>query len=453
MLIDTHCHLEWNSYDADRDAVVRRAEQNDVRRLLTIGTNLPDARKTLAIVQTYPNVYGAFGIHPHDSQTADAAVYAELKAMAGRPKIVAYGEIGLDFFKNYSPREAQLAAFAAQVRLARELDLPIIIHDREAHEATLAILRAEGGSYRGVFHCFAGDEKMAEEVLALGFHLSFTGSITYENKSKAHRIIREMPFERLMLETDSPFLTPVPHRRERNEPAYVRLVADQVAAIRQEPVDEVIRQTTLNAYQLFKFENQGRRPEIAYEYKGALYLNLTSRCTNRCSFCAKFPAFTLDGHYLALERREEPTVAEVLDAIREPAKYPEIVFCGFGEPTLRWNDLIQIAKALKSRGARRIRLNTNGHADLINKRAVAPEMKGAIDAVSVSLNAPDAAAYRELCRPAFGERTFSAVVEFIRRAKQFVPEVVASVVEVPGLNVAAARRLAEESLGVPLRVR
>ena len=453
MLIDTHCHLEWNSYDADRDAVVERAERGGIGRLLTIGTNLPDARKTLAITRNYPNVYGAFGIHPHDSQTADAAAYAELKEMAGQKKIVAYGEIGLDFFKNYSPREAQLAAFTSQVRLARELDLPIIIHDREAHEATLAILRAEGGSYRGVFHCFAGDEKMAEDVLALGFHLSFTGSITYENKSTAHRIIRGMPFERLMLETDSPFLTPVPHRRERNEPAYVRLVAEKVAAIRQEPVEEVIRQTTLNAYQLFRFENKGRRPEIAYEYKGALYLNLTSRCTNRCSFCAKFPDFTLAGHYLALERREEPTVAEVLDAIREPAKYPEIVFCGFGEPTLRWNDLLQIAKALKSRGARRIRLNTNGHADLINKRAVAPEMKGAIDAVSVSLNAPDDATYRQLCRPAFGERTFPAVVEFIRRAKETVPEVVASVVEVPGLDVEAARRLAEERLGVPLRVR
>lgn len=453
MLIDTHCHLEWNSFETDRPAVIQRAREQGVRRLITIGTSLPASRKAAAIAGEHPEVYAAVGIHPHDAKDAKEETFAALVDLAATPKVIAYGEIGLDFFKNYSPREIQIDIFRKQIGTARRLGLPLIIHDRDAHREILEILQAEGGPYRGVFHCFAGDETIAEQALALGFFLSFTGSITYKNSEKSQQVIRSMPMDRLLLETDAPFLTPEPRRGQRNEPAHVRLVAEKVAALRQMAVEDIGRLTSTNAYRLFKFENFGITPKIAYRWKDALYLNLTSRCTNDCVFCSKQPDFRLGEHYLYLEPDQEPSAAEALAAVAEPAAHSEIVFCGYGEPTLRWSVLLAIAKELKKRGAKRIRLNTNGHAALINKRPVAKEMKGLIDAVSVSLNAADAAAYQRLCRPAFGEHTFAALTDFIGQAKRYVPEVTASVVESTGADITAARRLAEGLLGVPLRVR
>jgi len=452
MLIDTHCHLEWNSFAADRPAVVQRAREQGVRRLLTIGTSLELSREATELARRFPDVYAAIGIHPHDAKDATEETFAALTDLAAEAKVIAYGEIGLDFFKNYSPREMQIDVFRRQIHLARRLELPLIIHDRDAHQDILRILQAEGGPYRGVFHCFAGDEALAEQAMELGFHLSFTGSITYKNSEKSHRVIRAMPMSRLLLETDAPFLTPEPYRGRRNEPAYVYFVAEKIAALRSVSMEEIHRVTSTNAYRLFKFENFGVTPKIAYRWKNALYLNLTSRCTNDCVFCSKQPDFRLGEHYLYLEPEREPSVAEVLAEVEEPAAHAEIVFCGYGEPTLRWRDLLAIAKTLKQRGAKRLRLNTNGQADLINKRPVAAEMQGLIDAVSISLNATDDAGYHRLCRPDFGAGTFDAVTDFIGQAKRYVPEVTVSVVASTGIDVVAARRLAE-GMGLPLLIR
>jgi TatD DNase family protein len=426
-----------------------------VQRIVTVGTDLPNARKSLAIAARHPSVYAAFAVHPHDAKDADERTYEQLAELARSPKVVAYGEIGLDFYKNYSPRDVQIAAFRRQIRLARELGLPLIIHDRQAHDEVLAILREEGDHYRGVFHCFAGDEKFAVQVLALGFHLSFTGNITYGEKLKAHRVIRGAPLDRLLIETDAPFLTPEPYRREKrdNEPAYVRRVAETFARLLDLPVDEVAAQTSTNAYRLFRFEHFGRRGEIVYEYKQALYINLTSRCNNRCTFCEKMPDYRLGDVYQYLDPDEEPSVDEVLAAIPEPARYPEIVFCGFGEPTLRWSDLLVIARELKRRGAKRIRLNTNGLGSLVHRRSIAPDMYGVLDAVSVSLNAPDADSYNTLCRPSAGSVAFPAILAFIKEVKQYVPDVTVSAVRGTAVDLAATQHLAEDQLGVRFRLR
>lgn len=453
MLIDTHCHLDWDSYRNDLDEVIDRALAAGVKRILTIGTDVKTSRRAVEIAAAYAPVYAAVGLHPHDAKGAGDREWRTLLELAGAPKVVAYGEIGLDYFKNYSPQGAQREAFAAQVRLARRAGLPLIVHDRDADEETLAILRAEGGPYEGVFHCFAGDEKVAAEVLELGFHLSFTGSITYKNNRKAPAAIQAAPLDRLLIETDAPFLSPLPHRGKRNEPALVTLVAEKMAALRGVTVDEIARITTANAYRLFRFENAGRRAAIAYEHKGALYLNLTSRCTNACVFCVKQPTFQLGPHYLYLPPDEEPTVEEVLAAVGDPTRYPEIVFCGMGEPTLRWTDLLAIAKKLKRAGAKRIRLDTNGQAESIQGRPIAKEMKGVIDAVNVSLNAADAATYQSLCRPTFGDQAFAAVTDFIGQAKRYVPEVTASAVTVSGVDIQAVENYAEQILGVPFRQR
>lgn len=456
MLIDTHCHLEMKPFNQDRSAVIRRANQAGVQRILTVGTNTAYSQKAVVLAEEFEPVYAAVGIHPHDAKDASPADYQVLRELAARDKVVAYGEIGLDFFKNYSPRAEQLREFGRQIRIARELDLPLIIHDRDAHRETLEVLRQEGGPYRGVFHCFAGDEEMARQAFELGFLLSFTGSITFAKQGKettAHRVIRQCPLDRLMVETDAPFLTPHPLRGKRNEPAYVRFVAEKIAELKGIKPEEIARQTSGNAYRLFRFETKGLRPAIAYAHKNGLYINLTSRCSNSCTFCSKQPDFLLGPHYLRLEPNQEPTVAEVLDAVGDPRAQREIVFCGYGEPACRWDDMIAIAKELKKRGAPRIRLNTNGQADLLQKRAVAKEMKGAIDAVNVSLNAADAATYQRLCRSRFGDAAFPAVVDFIGQAKRYVPEVVASVVEVLGLDLGQIKRYVEDILGVKLRVR
>jgi len=456
MLIDSHCHLEMNQYNQDRAQVIARAIEGGIGRMVTVGTSPDLSRRAVEIAQAHPAVFATVGIHPHDVKEATADDYRAIRDLARHPKVLAYGEIGLDFFKDYSPRPMQRDHFRRQIRLARELDLPLIIHDRDAHEETLKILLEEGDRYCGVFHCFAGDEDFARRVVDLGFHISFTGTITYAKAGQdvvAHRVIQQTSLDKLLVETDAPYLTPTPYRGKRNEPAHVRYVAEKIAELKGLSVEEIARQTTLNAYRLFRFETKGMTPAVVYEHKNALYINLTSRCTNHCSFCAKFPDFLLGGHYLYLEPQNEPTVEQVLAAIPEPAAHNEIVFCGFGEPTLRWADLLTIAKQLKKRGARRIRLNTNGHADLINKRPVAKEMKGAIDAVSVSLNAADAAMYQQLCGPSFGTQTYAAITDFIGQAKRYVPEVTVSAVAVEGLNIEAVRRLAETMLGVAFRRR
>lgn len=456
MLIDSHCHLEMEHYNKDREQVIAHAEQEDVGRMITVGTNPDYSRRAVEIAQAHRSVYATVGIHPHDAKNAGADDYRMLRDLSQHPKVLAYGEIGLDFFKDYSPRPIQREHFRRQVRLARELELPLIIHDRDAHEETLTILKEEGDRFRGVFHCFAGDEDFARRVIDLGFMISFTGTITYAKKGQetvAHRVIEQTPFEMLLVETDAPFLTPNPYRGKRNEPAHVRYVAEKIAELKGLSVEEIARQTTMNAYRLFRFETKGLQPAIVYAHKNALYINLTSRCTNRCSFCAKFPDFILGPHYLYLEPEKEPSVDDVLAAVDNPAAHAEIVFCGFGEPTLRWADMLAIAKQLKKRGARRIRLNTNGQADLIRNRSTAKEMKGVIDAVNVSLNAADAAAYQRLCHPSFGAQTFAAVTDFIGQAKRYVPEVVVSAVATPDLDPETVRKLAETMLGVPFRRR
>jgi TatD DNase family protein len=452
MLIDTHCHLEMGHYDEDRTETIKRALEAGVGRMLTVATNMADGEKVLKIASEHKQVFCALGIHPHDSPEAGTENLAELARRLAQPKALALGEIGLDFFKNYAPRDVQIRAFQLQLELADELDMPIIIHDRDAHEETVGILREQGKApYRGVFHCFAGDVDIARQVLDLGFYLSFTGAITFKKETRSHEVLRMAPRDRVMIETDAPFLTPTPYRGKRNEPAYVRFVAEKLAELWGIPVDLVARITSDNAYRLFGFEAAIMEPAISYEWKESLYLNITNRCGNQCDFCAKWPDFCLGPHNLRLNA--EPSVAEVLDAIGDPSSYPEIVFCGYGEPTERLGDLIEIAKNLKARGAKSIRLNTNGQADLINGRATAQDLKGVVDAVSVSLNSQDAKSYQELCSSKFGEKAYGSIKNYIKDVARFVPEVTASVVRLPGVDIEACRRIAEVELKVIFRVR
>ena len=451
MLIDSHAHLEMKDFDRDRERVIARALEAGVRQIVTVGTTLPEIAKALDIARKYPGVYVAMGIHPHEVKDIHPGDYDEIRRLAKQEKVVGFGEIGLDFFRNHSPREVQLIRFRELLRLGKELNLPIIIHDRDAHEETMRILEEEKeGIWRGVFHCFSGDWAMAQKVIRMGFYISIPGTVTFQKSQAQQEVVRKIPLERILLETDSPYLAPEPNRGKRNEPAFVRHTAEKVASLKGLSFEDVARITSVNTRLLFGIGEEIPKGQIAYPIRNSLYLNLTNRCSNRCAFCAKNASFMVKGHDLELDR--EPEVEELIQAVGDPRKYHEIVFCGFGEPLLRLETVKAVASELKERGAR-IRIDTDGQANLVYGRNVLPELQGLVDAVSVSLNADNAAQYNRLCRSPFGERGFAAVLEFLREAKRIIPEVVATVVDMPGVDVEACRRLAEEELGVKFKKR
>jgi TatD DNase family protein len=254
-LTDTHTHLDFPEFDGDREQVIERALAAGVKAMINVGADLASSRAAVALAETYPQIYAAVGVHPHDAKTLTDEVLEELRQLAQHPKVVAIGEIGLDFYRDLSPRDQQRQAFHQQLRLAREVGKPVIIHDREAHAEVMSILRHWGeGNYRqpaGVLHCFSGDLAMAREATKLGFYVSIAGPVTFENARRLRELVHQMPLEKLLIETDCPFLTPYPHRGKRNEPAYVRLVAEAIARLKGMPVEEIARITSDNAQTLF----------------------------------------------------------------------------------------------------------------------------------------------------------------------------------------------------------
>lgn len=255
-LVDTHAHLAGDEFDADRDEVITRAHDAGVTTIITVGTGLDSARRSIELTEKYPDILAAIGVHPHAASTATEADIESIARLAEHPKVVAIGEIGLDFYRDYSPRDSQLQVFQWQLDLAAWLGLPVVIHCREAHKEMLAILhdwtaRHPERPSPGVIHCFMGDIETARQYLEMGFYLSLAGYITYPVNRNAHDVIRSIPADRLMVETDCPMLTPQPHRGQRNEPAYVRYTAEELAKIRNVPLEILARETTENARRLF----------------------------------------------------------------------------------------------------------------------------------------------------------------------------------------------------------
>ena len=257
MLIDTHTHLDDARYEPDREAVLTRAREAGVDRMITIGCDLATSRSAVALADRYPFVYASIGVHPHEVKHIAADWYDEFRRLAQQRKVVAYGEIGLDYHYNHSSPEEQRHRFREQIQLARELRLPIIIHTREAQDDTVRILKEErAAEIGGVFHCFSGDAWLAKDALDLGFYLSFSGILTFQNAGMLREIAKTVPADRLLIETDCPYLTPIPHRGKRNEPAYVKHVADVLATIKSDDsslaAEDLGRITSENARRLFK---------------------------------------------------------------------------------------------------------------------------------------------------------------------------------------------------------
>lgn len=252
MLIDSHAHLEMKEFDSDREEVIKRAGNEGVDFIVTVGTNLKLSQKAVALAGKYENIYATVGVHPHDVAHTDENTWGSLKELVNtnREIIVAYGEIGLDFFRNISPKEKQIEVFGRQLELASELNLPVVIHDREAHEQTLKIVKSSGVR-RGVFHCFSGDYEMARQCIDLGFYISVPGVVTFDKAKTIQDVVQRLPLSSMLLETDAPYLTPVPHRGKRNEPSFIINTAKKVAEIKKIPWEEVAQATACNTMNLF----------------------------------------------------------------------------------------------------------------------------------------------------------------------------------------------------------
>ncbi len=475
IFIDTHAHLDDPRLFKNLGAVIKRAGEAGVTRMVTVGCWSKEGGfdRVVEILGAKSNIYGALGVHPHEAkEVVDATPYDSIRELvtsvdpAIKGRIVAIGETGLDFHYDNSPREKQREVFIAQIRLAKEFGLPLIVHTREAEAETIDILRAEGlGPAGGVFHCFSGSAELAREALDMGFYISLSGVVTFPKATALQEVVKTVPIEKILVETDCPYLAPVPVRGKTNEPAYTVHTAEKVAEIKGLSLDDVARITTLNAEQLFGLgagtagsgvgaeEATERHAKVAYAIRNSLYLNITNRCSNRCHFCAKFTSYTVKGHYLKLAG--EPDFDMVLEAIaelgREPTEYDEVVFCGFGESLIRIDLVKELGMYLKRMGCK-IRIDTDGLANLFNKRNVLPELHF-VDSISVSLNAPDSETYQELIDTPFGDDAYPAILFFLKEAKKHIAFVTASVVGVPGLDIEACRQVAEDEIGVGFRVR
>jgi len=255
MLIDSHAHIQGKEYAGEAEAVIERARAAGVDIVIAVGGagEMSSNTEAVALAAQFDGVYATVGMHPHDAKDVGADELQSLTALAASPKVVAIGETGLDYYYNHSPHDVQQRVFSQFIHMARDTDLPIVVHERDAAQEAADLLRREGaGKLRGVIHCFTGSYEAARAYLELGFYLSFTGIITFKNADPLRDVVRQVPLERMLVETDSPYLTPVPHRGKRNEPAYVRFVAKTIAQVKEVAVEEVARVTTENVKELFR---------------------------------------------------------------------------------------------------------------------------------------------------------------------------------------------------------
>jgi len=254
-LFDTHTHLYDEIFTADRDQVFRRMTEAGVTRVMCVGFDIKSSEQAVAMAESLPGVVAAVGVHPHDAEDAAPDYLSRLADLAGHPRVAALGEIGLDYYRDLSPRPVQQQVFREQLALVRELGIPVIIHARDAFGDLMDILRRDGISPAGgVIHCFSGSWEVAKDAMEMGFYISLAGPVTYKKSPRLKEIAVRVPVERLLIETDCPFLAPEPFRGRRNEPSYVRYVAAHIAALREMPLDELAGVTNANAKKLFNIK-------------------------------------------------------------------------------------------------------------------------------------------------------------------------------------------------------
>jgi TatD DNase family protein len=449
-LVDTHCHLTWDVFQEEMDAVLGRMAAEGVEQAVVVATSVADGRQAAALCAGRPMLHPTCGLHPNDLPEDLDAALRDLDEAVGGGGFVAIGETGLDYYRDAVPPEAQRRSFLHHAHLARTNDLPLIVHVRDREGRTeafddVAIVLAEAEGVRGVIHCYTGDEGHARRYLDQGFYVSFAGILTFPRGENVRRAAKAVPIERALVETDAPFLAPVPHRGARNEPAFVAHTARALAEVKGLSEADVRRITTHNARDLFRLPGERGPGPATYAIRDALYVNLTNACDSRCTFCPRTDDdYRVKGH--DLRRARDPRAEEIVAEIKDPGRWREIVFCGFGEPTLRLETLKAVARWVKDRGGR-TRLNTNGHADAIHRRtaerSTALELRGLVDTVSVSLNAQDRETFERHCPSAFSPDGFTPMLDYVRRCVAAGLDVVLTAVDgLPGVDMEACERLA-----------
>ncbi|MCX7016303.1 MAG: YchF/TatD family DNA exonuclease [Candidatus Sumerlaeota bacterium] len=452
MIIDSHAHLADKKFARDLERALARASDAGVERVIAVADCAVSSRKTVALAHRFDKVYATVGVHPHQARRAAEQDFTAIDALTADPRVVAIGEIGLDYHYDPSEADAQKAVFCAQLQLAREKGLPCVVHCRDAYPDLLEILvEARAEEIGGVAHCFTGTVEDARRLVDMGWYLGIGGPITFPHADRLREAVRATPADRLLLETDSPYLPPQAKRGRRNEPSYLKYVCKAVGDAKGLSYQETARITKMNAVRLFNIAAHVS-PEVAYSLKRSLYLNITNECTNQCYFCHRKRDFSYWGYNLRLPT--EPTYEEIRERLAGDNldRYNEVVFCGIGEPTMRLDLLLRVAAEVKRRGLR-VRLNTNGQGSLAHGTDIVPQLINHVDAVSISLNAATREEYNRMCRPQNPEKAFDAMLDFAKRVKKAIPEVSFTVVATPDVDIDACRKLAEGKLRIPLRVR
>lgn len=252
MFVDTHAHLQWSSFDNDRQNVLTRAKDQGVTHIVNIGFDIAGSLKGIMLAEKHKGLYATVGIHPHNATMLNEKTIDKLRELAKKPKVVAIGEIGLDYYRSLSPKEVQKKTFETQLALAQELKLPAVIHDREAHEDILQALSRFKGKIKGVMHCFSGGKEMAKKCIDLGFLISFAGNVTYAKANRLRKIAKWIDLKNMLLETDCPWLTPQAMRGKRNEPSFLPLIAKEIANLKCISLDDLADNTTRNAEKILK---------------------------------------------------------------------------------------------------------------------------------------------------------------------------------------------------------
>lgn len=448
MLVDTHAHLFMDEYKDDLEKVIENSNAAGIDFIIIPATDIKSSLEAIKLAERFSNVYAAVGVHPHDIKNWSNDL-SELENLAKHPKVVAIGEIGLDYYYDFSPKEKQIDAFRAQLNLACEMKLPVIIHNREADEDTLSVVQEfSSKNLRAQFHCFAGNIALAKKLIELGHFISFTGNITYKKADDLRQVVKFVQLENMLLETDSPFMSPMPFRGKRNEPSLLKLTAEKIAELQNLSIDDVFRTTSYNVYRLFGI---GEKPKLSFTYQigNSLYVNVTNRCNADCIFCDRKGEAVIKGYNLKMSKSEEPDAETYISQIGDPRKYKEIIFCGYGEPTIRWDLVKEVAKYVKANGGR-TRMNTNGHGNIINKRDITPELENTIDTVSISLNSTDEVQYANLMK--VDSSLHKEMIDFAKKSQKY-SEVVLSVVGLSEVDAENARKFVREKIGVNFRIR
>ncbi|RUM88409.1 MAG: radical SAM protein [Thermovibrio sp.] len=452
-MIDTHAHIHFPQFDPDREEVIKECEEK-LDAVVTVGCDLEDSKRAIEVASLGKNIFASVGIHPHEAKNYSEKDYDRIVELAKSPKVVALGEMGLDFYRNLSPKEKQYEIFEMQIEAARRLNLPVIIHTRSAAKEMAQFIRSHFDGVRGVIHCFSGELELLRAALDAGLFISYAGPVTYPKNRELRETLKYVPSSRLLVETDSPYLSPQPVRGRRNKPTYVAYTAMTIAKELGLSFSDVDRITTLNAKRLFgiPLTQEEKKERLVYPVGERLYINLTSRCPCSCKFCFRGTEDFILGYNLHLKR--EPIPEEYMYRIKNPKVFKEIVFCGYGEPFERFGALKKISEWIKKFSKETpIRVDTCGLAYLITgSEGLLDELKGLVDSFSISVNASSPKEYLEVVRPKFGEKSWNSLMKFIKDAKERGFKVTITAVDYPGFKRKEFEKLARE-LGVDWRIR